>query len=83
MLSDKPYPLQLWLDYEDGRTPEWRLAMEIDKLQAIQQARYYEDMYSIPWLTEEFFSYSVIKKNQIYTDFLVSYAVDLQENKPR
>lgn len=83
MLSDKPYLLELWLDYEDGRTPEWRFAMEIDKLQAIETARYYENLYSIPWLTEEFFVYSVTKKNQIQTDFLLRYAIDLQENKTR
>ncbi|MBC7498150.1 HD domain-containing protein [Candidatus Gracilibacteria bacterium] len=83
ILSDKPYLLKLWLDYEDGRTPEGRFAMEIDKLQAIEKARYYEDLHGIPGLTEEFFTYSVIKKNQIYTDFLVRYAIDLQENKPR
>ena len=83
MLSDKPYLLKLWLDYEDGRTPEWRFAMEMDKLQAIEKARYYEDLHGIPWLTEEFFAYSVIKKNQIQTDFLLRYAVALYENKPR
>jgi putative hydrolases of HD superfamily len=83
MLSDKPYLLKLWLDYEDGRTPEWRFAMEIDKLQAIEKARYYEDLHNIPWLTEEFFAYSVTKKHQIQTDFLLRYAVDLYENKQR
>lgn len=81
ILSDKPYLLELWLDYEDGRTAEWRFAKEIDKLQAIEKARYYENLYSIPWLTEEFFTYSVIKKNQIQTDFLLRYAVALRENK--
>jgi 5'-deoxynucleotidase YfbR-like HD superfamily hydrolase len=83
MLSDKPCLLKLWLDYEDGRTPEWRFAMEIDKLQAIEKARYYEDLHDIPWLTEEFFTYSVIRKKQITTDFLRRYAVDLYENKQR
>lgn len=79
ILPDTSYLLKIWLDYEDGKTSEWQFAMEIDKLQAIEKARYYEDRYSIKWLTEEFFTYSVIKKNQIQTDFWLRYAVDLRK----
>ena len=77
------YLLDLWLDYEDSRTPEGKLAMELDKLQAIEKAREYEDRYELSWLVEEFFTYSVIKKKQIQTDFLLRYATHLYENKPR
>lgn len=83
ILWDNHYLMDLWLDYEDGRTHEWKLAMEIDKLQAIDKAREYEDKHGVPWLVEEFFTYSVVKKRQIYTDLLLRYASDLYENKPR
>lgn len=74
MLWDNAYLFNLWLDYEFGRTPEWRMAMEIDKLQAIKKARYYEDKERKPGLVQEFYTHSVIKKNQITTDFLLQYA---------
>ncbi len=83
ILGDKPHLLKLWLDYTEWRTLEWRLAREIDKFQAIYMARGYEDRYNIAWLMEEFFSYAVIKKQQITTNFLVRAAVELYENKPR
>ncbi len=83
ILAHDPRLIELWLDYEDGRTLEWKLAMELDKLQAIAQARYYEDSLWIPGLTEEFYSYSVVKKKQIQTDFLLRYALELYESNPR
>lgn len=83
MFQDNPHALKLWLDYEDGRTLEGKLAMEFDKIQAIEQARVYEDALGIHWLTEEFYTHSVVKKWQIQTDFLVRFAIDLYENKPR
>lgn len=83
MLWTNSYALKLWYDYEDGRTNEWKLAMEFDKLQAILQARLYEDIHGKVWLTEEFYTYSVLKKNQITTPFLVQAALEAYENKPR
>ena len=62
ILSQNSNLIELWLDYEEGRTLDGRLAMEFDKLQAISQARHYEDTLGIPWLTEEFFTNSVTKK---------------------
>lgn len=83
MFQNNPYALKLWIDYEDGHTLEWRLAMEFDKLQAIEQAWIYEELHGINDLTGEFFTYSVIKKKQIQTDFLLRYATEIYENKPR
>jgi len=83
ILGDKQHLLNLWLDFEEWRTLEWKLAKEIDKFQAIFRARGYEDTDNIVWLTEEFFSYAVIKKQQITTNFLVQAAIELYENKPR
>jgi putative hydrolase of HD superfamily len=83
ILANHPTLLNLWLDYADKRTPEWIFAKEIDKLQAIEQARFYEDTYKVSWLTEEFFMWSVIQRKQITTDFLYRRAVELHENKPR
>jgi hypothetical protein len=57
--------------------------MELDKLQAIEKAREYEDRYSKEGLVEEFFTYAVVTKKQIQTDFLLRYASDLYENSPR
>ena len=83
ILRNNPRLVELWLDYEDGRTPEWKFSMEIDKLQAIERSRFYQDQYDIPWLTEEFFIYSAVQKKQIITPFLYLYAVELFDNKPR
>ena len=83
MLWQNPYALKLWYDYEDWRTIEWRLAMEFDKLQAIIKARFYEDTLGKTWLTEEFYAYSVLKKEQIKTPFLVQAALEAYESKPR
>jgi putative hydrolase of HD superfamily len=38
--DDKLY--QLWLDFEEGRTPEGRLVKQLDKLEAYLQARSYD-----------------------------------------
>jgi 5'-deoxynucleotidase YfbR-like HD superfamily hydrolase len=83
ILGDKPHLLNLWLDFEEWRTLEWRLAKEIDKFQAIFMARGYEDKYRILWLIEEFYSNAVIKKQQITTNFLVQAAVEIYNNKTR
>ena len=80
ILSHNNTLIELWLDYEEERTPEGKLAMEFDKLQAIAQARHYENTHNIPWLTDEFFTYSVTKKKQIQTDFLLQYAISLHNN---
>ncbi len=80
ILWNKPTLLWLWSDYENGNTLEWRMAMELDKLQAIEQARSYENQYNIPWLTEEFYTYAVITKGQIKTQFLLDYAHELMGN---
>ena len=83
ILGDKPHLLNLWLDFEEWRTLEWRLAKEIDKFQAIFIARKYENKYRILWLIEEFYSNAVIKKQQITTNFLVQAAVEIYNNKTR
>ncbi len=83
MLGNKPYLLHLWINYKEWATREWRMAKEIDKLQAIEQARHYENMYKIPGLVEEFYTRAVVEKGQITTDFLLRYAGELYENKPR
>jgi hypothetical protein len=77
---DKPYLLKLCIDYEDGKTPEWRLAKEIDKVQVIEQARYYEDTEWRTGLTNEFYTYAVITKQQITTNFLLDYANQLNRS---
>lgn len=83
MLWNNPYALKLWYDYEDGRTIEWRLSMEFDKLHAVLKARYYEDSQDKVGLTEEFYKYAVLTKQQIRTPFLVNAALAAYESKPR
>lgn len=83
MLWQNPHALTLWYDYEDWQTLEWKLGMEFDKLQAILKARVYEDTQWKTWLTEQFYGYSVIKKWQITTPFLVQAALEAYESKPR
>jgi len=82
-LWNNPYALKLWTDYEYWITPEWRFAKEIDKLQAILKARFYEDTQWKNWITEEFYRHSVLKKGQISTPFLVQIALEAYESKPR
>ncbi len=83
MFWDNAYLLNLWLNFEYGKTGEWRISREIDKLQAIERASYYEELCKLPWLVEEFFTYAVVKKKQIQTDFLLRYAIWLYEDKAR
>ncbi len=64
--KNNPYMLRLWLESEDGVTLNWRIAKEIDKLQAIEKACYYEDTLGIPGLREEFFTYAVVTKNKLH-----------------
>lgn len=80
VLQHKPLPLKLWMSYENGSTQEWKLSMEIDKLQALEQARYYKNLHWIVWLTDEFYTYAVITKKQIQTRFLLDYAEELMTN---
>lgn len=82
-LWENPYALKLWYDYEEWTTLEWKFAKEIDKLQAILKARFYEDTQGKAGLTEEFYIHSVLKKNQITTPLLVQLALEAYENKPR
>ncbi len=81
ILWNNSYLLNLWLGYFNETTREWKMSLEFDKLQAVYKAREYEDRYNKDWLVREFFStyYSVTQK----TDFLLRYASDLYENKPR
>ena len=76
ILSHRPELIEFWLDMEDGRTQEWRLWMEFDKLQAILKARKYEDRQGKVWLTQEFFTHSVVQAKQITTAFLVQKAME-------
>jgi 5'-deoxynucleotidase YfbR-like HD superfamily hydrolase len=48
IFRDNAYAFSLWIDMEEERTLNGRIGKEIDKLQAIKKARYYEDKYSIP-----------------------------------
>lgn len=79
ILRDKPLLLSLWQECDEWKTAEWRIAKEIDKLQAIEKARFYEKLHGKEWLTKEFHTYAVLTKKQIQTGFLLTYAQSLLE----
>lgn len=81
ILWSNSYLLNLWLGYFNESTREWKMSLEFDKLQAVHKAREYEDRNNKEWLVDEFFHtyYSTSQK----TDFLLRYASQLYENKPR
>jgi putative hydrolases of HD superfamily len=76
ILRNHPELMELWLDYEEGRTSEWRIGMEIDKLHGIDRSSLYEVEYPrFQWsLIWEFYNNAVIEKKQIQTDELLLYA---------
>lgn len=80
IFKDRPDLLELWYDYTEARTLEGRLCKEIDKLDAIEVAGYYERKYykthlwSVYWLVDEFYWGSIKKKWQIKTPFLLARA---------
>ncbi len=83
ILKGRPDLLKLWYDYVEARTLEWRLAKEIDKLDAIEVAWIYEKKYvhshpaPVAWLVSEFYTGSVVEKSQIRTPFLLARATEL------
>ncbi len=81
ILEKNPYLMKMWLDYEYGRSSEWKIAKELDKMQAIEKAFFYENLYKKEWLMKEFYEHSVIEKNQIQMDFLKHHIDTLYQKK--
>ena len=41
---DMPEILELWLEYEDGKSPEAQFVQQMDRLDAVMQSKIYSDM---------------------------------------
>ena len=72
-LSEKhnmPEIFDYWIEFEQAYTPESRFAREMDKLDAIMQAKIYARETNNPKLFEEFktYSYDIYKKYAEYVD---------------
>lgn len=55
--------LELWLEFEEGKTPEARFVKMIDRLDGLKQSKIYSEKAGRPEIFEEFYanSYEVVK----------------------
>lgn len=56
--TDMPEMLSLWLEFEEGKTPEAIFVKKLDKYDAFLQAEVYDKEYNMPKMYEEFKAYS-------------------------
>ncbi len=53
-----PEILDLWLEFEENKTPEAQFVKKLDKLDAVMQSKIYGEMQDNPNLFNEFYNYS-------------------------
>ena len=49
-----PEILELWLEFEENKTPEAEFVKRLDKFDCVLQSKVYSDLYDKPELFEEF-----------------------------
>lgn len=81
ILHNNQYLINLWLDYEAGRSIEWKIAKEIDKLQAIEKSFEYEMTQWKIWITKEFFEF-YLEKDALKSTYIIEFAQNLLNKLP-
>ncbi|MBQ8844458.1 MAG: HD domain-containing protein [Clostridia bacterium] len=68
---DMTQMLELWLEFEEGKTKEATFCKAMDKLDAVMQARVYSNQFDDDSLFEEFYKHSeeIIKDYKKYLNF--------------
>ena len=60
-LLDEEWMLNLWLEFEEKKSPEAAFVYKMDKLQAVMQAKYYSELLENEQLFEEFYESALQK----------------------
>lgn len=58
---DESWMLDLWLEFEEKKSPEASFVYKMDKLQAVMQSRYYSELTNNPALFDEFYENAIPK----------------------